>query len=116
MRSLVGLMPSTQCSRNVAAPSAEQADRLEHVVDDHRLEDVELEVAVGAGDPTATSLPITCAQTIVMASHWVGLTLPGMIERAGLVLGQSSSPRPQRGPEASQRMSLAIFISARRGS
>ena len=28
---------------------------------------------------TATWLPITWAATIVMASHWVGLTLPGMI-------------------------------------
>jgi hypothetical protein len=31
----------------------------------------------------AASLPTTCAQTIVMASHWVGLTLPGMMEEPG---------------------------------
>ena len=31
---------------------------------------------------------MTWAQTMVSASHWVGLTLPGMIERAGLVLRQ----------------------------
>ena len=35
-----------------------------------------------------------------------------MIELPGSLAGSSSSPRPQRGPEASQRMSLAIFISA----
>ena len=58
----------------------------------------------------ATSLPITWAQTMVSASHWVGLTLPGMIELPGSLAGRSSSPRPQRGPEPSRRTSLAIFI------
>ena len=48
--------------------------------------------------------------TITMASHWVGLTLPGMIELPGSLAGNISSPIPHRGPEASQRMSLAIFI------
>src|SRR5690606_7565380 len=52
------------------------------------------------------------AQTMVMASHWVGLTLPGMIEEPGSFSGMVSSPRPQRGPEASQRMSLAILARA----
>ena len=51
-------------------------------------------------------------QTITIASHWVGLTLPGMMDEPGSFSGKSSSPRPQRGPEASQRMSLAIFIKA----
>ena len=32
---------------------------------------------------------MTWQQSMVMASHWVGLTLPGMIERAGLVLRQA---------------------------
>ena len=62
--------------------------------------------------PTAASLPITCTQTIVIASHCVGLTLPGMIDEPGSFSGRVSSPSPQRGPDASQRMSLAIFISA----
>ncbi len=61
---------------------------------------------------TAVSSAITWIQTITMASHWVGLTLPGMIEEPGSLAGRISSPKPQRGPEASQRMSLAIFISA----
>ena len=59
----------------------------------------------------AGSLPITCTHTIVIASLWVGLTLPGMIDEPGSFSGRCSSPRPQRGPEPSQRMSLAIFIS-----
>src|ERR1035438_123594 len=59
----------------------------------------------------AVWLPNTWQQTMVIASHWVGLTLPGMIEEPGSFSGRVSSPRPQRGPEASQRMSLAIFMS-----
>ncbi len=63
-----------------------------------------------AARPTATSLAITCTQTIVRASHWVGLTLPGMMELPGSFSGIVISPMPQRGPLASQRTSLAIFI------
>ena len=62
--------------------------------------------------PTATSFPITCAHTIVSASDCVGFTLPGMIELPGSFSGITISPRPERGPDASQRTSLAIFISA----
>ena len=45
------------------------------------------------------------------ASHWVGFTLPGMIELPGSLAGMRISPMPDRGPEASQRMSLAILWS-----
>ena len=44
------------------------------------------------------------------ASHWVGFTFPGMIELPGSFSGMVSSPIPQRGPLASQRMSFAIFM------
>ena len=40
-----------------------------------------------------------------------GFTLPGMIEEPGCVAGRLISPIPQRGPDASQRMSLAILVS-----
>ena len=63
-----------------------------------------------AAMPTATSLAMTCTATMVMDSHWVGFTLPGMMELPGSFSGMKISPRPQRGPEASQRTSLAIFI------
>ena len=46
---------------------------------------------------------------MVSASAWVGLTLPGMIEEPGSFSGRISSPRPERGPEPSRRMSLAIL-------
>ena len=49
---------------------------------------------------------------MVSASHCVGLTLPGMIELPGSFSGIRISPRPERGPDASQRTSLAIFVSA----
>ena len=57
------------------------------------------------------SLPTTWAATISTDSGITGLTLPGMIELPGWRLGIEISPMPQRGPEASQRMSLAILVS-----
>src|SRR3954452_21980820 len=57
------------------------------------------------------SLPTTWAATISTASGITGLTLPGMIELPGCRLGIEISPMPQRGPEASQRTSLAILVS-----
>ena len=36
----------------------------------------------------AASLPITCTATMVMASHCVGFTLPGMIEEPGSFSGK----------------------------
>ena len=53
---------------------------------------------------------MTWHATIVTASDCVGFTLPGMIELPGSFSGRISSPRPLRGPEPSQRMSLAIFM------
>src|SRR5215468_4652292 len=61
---------------------------------------------------TAVSSPITWIAIITIASHWVGFTLPGMIDEPGSFCGSCNSERPQRGPDASQRMSFAIFISA----
>jgi hypothetical protein len=56
---------------------------------------------------TAAWLPMTRAQTIVSASHCVGLTLPGIIDDPGSFSGSAISPRPQRGPEP---RSLCVFI------
>ena len=61
--------------------------------------------------PIATSFPSTCAVAISSASDWVGFTLPGMIELPGSFAGIRISPIPERGPEASQRMSFAILWS-----
>ena len=58
----------------------------------------------------ATSFPMTCAQTIVSASHCVGLTLPGIIELPGSLAGIMISPIPERGPDAIKRISFAILF------
>mmetsp|Transcript_21033 Transcript_21033/g.37735 ORF Transcript_21033/g.37735 Transcript_21033/m.37735 type:complete len:203 (+) Transcript_21033:3852-4460(+) len=47
---------------------------------------------------------------MVSASHWVGLTFPGMMELPGSFGGRLSSPRPHRGPEPRSRTSLAILF------
>src|SRR3569623_3067381 len=53
--------------------------------------------------------PNTWAHAWVIASHWVGLTLPGMIDEPVSFSGSASSPSPERGPEPRKRMSLAIL-------
>ncbi|MNP34903.1 hypothetical protein D3C76_1282110 [compost metagenome] len=58
----------------------------------------------------AASLPSTWQASIDSASHWVGLTLPGMIELPGSLAGSFTSAKPARGPDPSRRRSLAIFI------
>ena len=58
---------------------------------------------------TATSDDMIWMHTIIMASAWVGLTLPGMIEEPGSFEGKIISMRPVRGPDPSQRMSFAIL-------
>ena len=60
-------------------------------------------------EATIESSPITCRQTITIASCWVGLTLPGMIEEPGSFSGSLSSSNPARGPEEMSRMSFAIL-------
>ena len=60
-------------------------------------------------NPTATSLAMTCTAIMVRASHWVGLTLPGMIDEPGSFAGIASSANPARGPQDNRRMSFAIL-------
>jgi hypothetical protein len=49
--------------------------------------------------------------TWLTTSGITGFTLPGMIELPGCICGRLISFRPQRGPEASSRMSLQILVS-----
>jgi len=48
---------------------------------------------------------------MVSASHWVGFTLPGMIDEPGSFAGKMSSCSPARGPAEISRMSFAILKS-----
>ena len=45
-----------------------------------------------------------------MASHWVGLTFPGIILDPGSFSGRISYPRPLRGPLPKNLISFAIFM------
>ena len=56
--------------------------------------------------------PITFTHTIVTASHWVGLTLPGIIEEPGSFSGRISSAYPALGPDPKNLISFDIFIKA----
>ena len=57
-----------------------------------------------------TSLPITCAQTMVIASGMTGLILPGMMLLPGCNASNSISAKPAIGPLFIHRKSLAIFV------
>ena len=115
MRARSGSSPSTQNSRNVLLTSASSGDRVQQVADHHRLEHVELEVA-RASPPmlTAVSLPITWHATIVIASDWVGFTLPGMIELPGSFSGRIELAEPARGPGAQPADVVGDLHEARR--
>ena len=54
----------------------------------------------------------TWAQTMVRASHWVGLTLPGMMLLPGSFSGSLSSPRPHLRP-AAQEADVVAYLRAR---
>lgn len=54
-------------------------------------------------------LPSTYPQTIVIASHYVGLTLPGIIDEPGSFSGNNNSPKPLRGPLPKNLISFDIL-------
>ena len=112
MRLRFGSMPWAQCSSNERMPSASRRALCRKLWAISGLNTFSSKLPWAPPTVSATSLPNTWQHSIVMASHWVGLTLPGMIELPGSFSGIVISPRPERGPDAIQRTSLAIFISA----
>ena len=109
-------MPTTQLSVKLTAASASRRHRLQEIVGHHRVEDVELEVALAAGEgDRRVGCRTPGTQTMVSASHWVGLTLPGMIEEPGSFSGSDSSPRPERGARA-EEADVVGDLEQRRGS
>ena len=64
-----------------------------------------------AASVTVRSRPITRKPTWLTTSGITGFTLPGMIELPGCICGRLISLKPQRGPDASSRMSLQILVS-----
>jgi hypothetical protein len=102
---------ATQCRAKLTACVGEQRTTAA-ARDDHRLVDVELEGPARPGDADRDVVAEHLAQTMVSASHCVGLTLPGMIELPGSFSGSAARRGRSAGPSASQRTSLAIFVSA----
>jgi len=98
MAARFGSIPMAQLSLKDRQTFSKQSCRFKHVTDDHRLEHIQLEMAAHAADIYSHIVPITCAQTMVMASGCVGFTFPGMIEDPGSFSGRMISPMPQRGP------------------
>ncbi len=64
-----------------------------------------------AASVTVRSRPITRNAVWFTTSGITGFTLPGMIEEPGCFCGRLISLKPQRGPDASRRMSLQILVS-----
>ena len=112
IRSRLGVIPRTQCRSKLAMPSASSRTLCRKLWAISGLKTLSSKLPEAPPSAIARSLAMTWLQSIVIASHWVGLTLPGMIELPGSFSGRLNSPSPQRGPEASQRISLAIFMSA----
>ncbi|GJE43314.1 hypothetical protein AEGHOMDF_2493 [Methylobacterium soli] len=102
-------MPTTQLSAKLTAASARSRTDCSTALAMTGLNTFSSKWPWLPAKATVVPLPITCVQTIVSASHWVGLTLPGMIEEPGSFSGSDSSPRPERGPDARRRISCAIL-------
>ena len=105
-------VPLTEYSRNFAQPSPRMRPECNTLLMMTGRIALSSKLPCEPASATAVSLPSTWIAIITNASHWVGFTLPGMIEEPGSLAGSTSSASPQRGPDASHRMSLAIFISA----
>ena len=109
---LLSSVPSTECCRNLRQPSARIFMECSTFVTATGRMTLSSKLPWLPASATVLSLPITCMAIMISDSHWVGLTLPGMMEEPGSFSGSCSSASPQRGPAASQRMSLAILMRA----
>ena len=112
MRGRLGSMPRGALLVEAGAGVAEQGDRLEHVVGHHRLVDVELEVALAAGHRhrgvVAEHLHRHHGQRLGLGR----VHLARHDARARFVGRDVELADAVAGPDAYQRTSLAIFISA----
>ena len=110
MRAMLGSIPMAQWSLKLTMPSASRRTLCRKLCATMGRNTFNSKLPDAPPKLMATSLPKTWAHSMVTASDCVGLTLPGMMEEPGSFSGMAISPRPLRGPEASQRTSLAIFI------
>ena len=110
MRSRLGSMPTAQWSLKLTRPSANRRTLCRKLWAIMGRNTFSSKLPDAPPKLIATSLPNTWHASMVTASLCVGLTLPGMMDEPGSFSGMLSSPMPLRGPLASQRTSLAIFI------
>ena len=89
----------------------QEANALQEVVDMSGLKTLSSKLPDAPPMLMATSLPITCAASIVTASDWWWIHLARHDRAAGLVLRNRDLAEAATGPDASQRMSLAILLS-----
>jgi hypothetical protein len=85
-------------------------DRFQQRVRDDRHHDVQVEVAVHAGDRDRRVVADDERGHWFTASGITGFTLPGMMLDPGCVAGSSISFNPVRLPEVRRRRSFAIFM------
>mmetsp|Transcript_9690 Transcript_9690/g.24936 ORF Transcript_9690/g.24936 Transcript_9690/m.24936 type:complete len:204 (-) Transcript_9690:736-1347(-) len=111
MRASLAIMPATQLSVNDSAASPSRRADCSSELTIIGLKTLSSKWPLEPATLMPAWLPITWQQTMVIASHCVGLTLPGMMLLPGSFSGSDSSPRPQRGPLPRNRTSLATFIS-----
>ena len=91
-------MPTTQLSVKLWHASARSAQLSSTLWMMTGLKTLSSKWPLAPAKPTVASFPMTWTQTMVMASHCVGFTLPGMMLLPGSFSGRCSSPMPQRGP------------------
>lgn len=101
-------MPVTHFS--VKALTALAVNSIEQFQRNNWHRDIQFEVARLAANGDRRVATDDVGSDLITDSQITGLTLPGMIDDPGSVSGRPISPIAQRGPEASQRMSLAILI------
>src|SRR6266852_5158087 len=103
IRSRSSSVPSTEKRRNFSQPSARMVAECRKLLMTIGRIAFSSKLPWLPANATAVSSPITWIAIITIATHWVGFTLPGMIDEPGSFCGTFSSPRPQRGPDADQR-------------
>ena len=97
IRGRFGSSPRAQCSSNDRAASARRRIDCSTALAITGLNTFSSKWPWLPAKVMAALLPNTCAHTMVIASHCVGLTLPGMMELPGSFSGIVISPRPARG-------------------
>src|ERR1051325_6495260 len=113
MRARFGSMPIAQFLRNESQPSGMRRALWRKLCAMTGLYTLSSKLPLAPPKLMATSLPNTCAASMVMASDCVGFTLPGMIELPGSFSGIVISPMPERARRGATPRRWRFFSQAR---